>query len=86
MSRLGQLDKTLRGNSAYGVKEHLYLARKKLMVHLGLHSKEEDVKMFTDLIQLCKKTISKNADSKAIEDLARYEEELQKLTVDNTEN
>jgi hypothetical protein len=80
------LNKSIRSCNSLGPLEQLYAARRERLVKLGLQIQNEDAKMYLHLISIAKFQVETQKSAKAAKALERYRAELQKLTVDNTEN
>ena len=80
------LNKSIRSCNAVGPLEQLYLARRERLVKFGLQMQNEDVNMYRHLISVAKYQVETTGNTKSAKALERYKSELQKLTVDNTEN
>lgn len=80
------LNKSIRTCNQVGPLEQLYQARRDRLVKLGLQVQNEDVNMYLHLISVAKYQVDTSGNKKALKELDRYKTELQKLTVDETEN
>lgn len=80
------LNKSIRSCNSLGPLEQLYAARNERLVKLGLQIQNEDAKMYLHLISVAKYQVESQRNAKAATALERYRAELQKLTVDTTEN
>jgi len=80
------LNKSIRSCNSLGPLEQLYAARNERLVKLGLQIQNEAAKMYLHLISVAKYQVEAQKNEKAAKKLEHYKAELQKLTVDMTEN